>query len=390
MTCSVQKVGDGRYRVRVYIDGKIKSRSFPAANMREARTLSAQHEAAIRSNVAETVTRRGTVAELVDQWLEYQRGEDRSPATLYRLGSITRVINEQLGQGQRRELTAHQINQFYAALRRTQTAAATGTRPARYMTESTIHHYHRVLRSILNYGEQHDMVDVVATRKASKPKPISHEIVLPDDATMERLFSAAPDSIKMIVRVDALLGLRRGELVGLQWADLQGGVVNVRHNTIEVPGVGTVDKTPKSRRPRRVPMVGELQRELAVLRSDMERHAESCGTVLATDARVLADVLTDPTGRTPISPSWISGTWRRHCTKFGVHVRWHDLRHWFVTNGLAAGIPMRDMMEYAGHAQITTTQRYAHLEESAHESARRAIGTKAGLLALPAPVVPGA
>ena len=131
-------------------------------------------------------------------------------------------------------------------------------------------------------------------------------------------------------------------------------------------------------------MVIEVQTELAALRVAQERYAAEAGHTLADDARVLSDQHTDPTGRTPIPPAWLSSTWTRHCDSKGIHVRFHDVRHWYVTQMLAAGVPIADVMTYAGHAQIATTQGYTHLAETAHDVARSAMERKLSLMALPA------
>lgn len=383
MTGSVEKVRDGYYRVRVYVgDGKLRSKTFQAATMREARKAANGHADAILAGRDAVIAKRGTVRELVDEWFEFQQGVDRSPTTIYRLRSITARIILELGEVQRAELTAAHCNAFYATLRRAVVRKATTDRPAKLMTESTVHHYHRVLRSILTYGEKHDRVDTVVTKRASAPEPLPYEVTLPTDAEMTHLFTTAPTSVQLAIRLDAFAGLRRGELVGLRWADLQQGVAHIRNNTVSIPGQ-LIDKVPKSRRPRKIPLDETTQRLMADLRVRQESYAAECGVVLARDARVLANQLDDPTGRTPIKPTWLSDTWTRHCDSNGIHVRLHDCRHWYVTQLLAAGVPISDVMEYAGHAQIATTQRYTHLAESAHATARAALDRKSSIMALP-------
>jgi site-specific recombinase XerD len=48
-------------------------------------------------------------------------------------------------------------------------------------------------------------------------------------------------------------------------------------------------------------------------------------------------------------------------------IRFHDLRHTFATTLAAAGVPLRTIQEYLGHADLKTTQIYAHYAPSAHE-----------------------
>ncbi len=48
-------------------------------------------------------------------------------------------------------------------------------------------------------------------------------------------------------------------------------------------------------------------------------------------------------------------------------IRFHDLRHTFGTTLAAAGVPLRTIQEYLGHADIKTTQIYMHYAPSEHE-----------------------
>ena len=61
-------------------------------------------------------------------------------------------------------------------------------------------------------------------------------------------------------------------------------------------------------------------------------------------------------------------------------VRFHDLRHTFGTQMAAAGVPIRTLQEWMGHASVHTTMIYADYSPSEHENAmaERAFGTKSG------------
>lgn len=383
-------VRPGVFRARVYIgtvDGRERTRSltFEASNMREARKEATKYERQIRDGVALAQQSRGTVAELVKAWAEHR---NQSPTTGYRESSITKRIASELGHLQARDLTARDVEGFYARLRRVVVARAiepTEThpgRPERLMSESTVHHYHRVLRAILRYGKRHGYVDKVVTEDAVKPAPVRFEVVIHHDDVMERLFATAPASIQLAVGLDAMTGLRRGELFGLRWRDIRQGIVHVVNNTVTVPGQ-VIDKTTKGKRSRRVPLVEPAQRALALLRAEQEAEAERQGVKLHSDARVLADTAEDPTGRTPLHPDWLSGAWRRHCAKAGVHVRLHDLRHWYASWLLNNGVPITVVQEVLGHADSATTHKvYAHTVHGALDVAREAIARKASV-ALP-------
>ena len=66
-------------------------------------------------------------------------------------------------------------------------------------------------------------------------------------------------------------------------------------------------------------------------------------------------------------------------------IRFHDLRHTFATTLAAAGVPLRTIQEYLGHADLKTTQIYAHYAPSAHEVeiVNDAFGAQPGVVAPP-------
>lgn len=389
MSGSIQLVRPGIYRVRVYVgENKTKSRTFAAPNMREARKLAAEYEVDIRRGVTATAVERGTMAELVDMWMAHQEGQRRSPTTLYRVRPMVARIRERFGDMQVRSLTAADVDAFYAELRRVVVAAANpkkGT-PERTMGESTVHHYHRVLSAILRYGVRHDKLDIAVTTKAERPKPDKYDAPMVSDQVMQQLFATAPVPIQLAITVEAMMGLRRGELFGLRWRDLQGGMARISNNTVVVPGSPLIDKVTKGNRSRQVPVVPALQVALAALRDGQEAEAARHGVKLAPDARIMANQAEDPTGRIPHSPEWLSRAWTRHTVAAGHHVRLHDLRHWCASQMLRDGVPVNVVQEILGHASATTTMStYAHVIAGSLDHARDVLAGRGAMLGLLAP-----
>lgn len=401
MACSVQQVRPGVFRARVHLGhGKLRSKTFEAKNMTQARQKSAAIELAIREGVKREKLSAGTVATLVDDWAKNQRGLGRAETTQESNDAVLRRIKQRLGTLEVRDLTAQDVDGFYGWLRTvkqpprrkplkpladgTPRVDTRGLEPERFLSESTIHKHHRVLKSILNQAERWDRVERVITKRATAPKPQKYRAKVQTDAVMTMLFETAPPSIQIAATIDAMLGLRRGELFGLRWSDMRGGIVEISHNTVMARGK-LIDKAPKGNRSRIVPMVDSIQFVLAELRARQEADALDRGALLAADARVMADMERDPTGRTPLRPAWLSQAWSRHCRKKGYNVRIHDLRHWCATQMLQAGVPLRTVQEFLGHSSGNITNDiYGHLVEESHDVARHALQRKNQVLALPA------
>jgi len=88
-------------------------------------------------------------------------------------------------------------------------------------------------------------------------------------------------------------------------------------------------------------------------------------TVFAEDDDL---VFAHPELGTPLDRTKVTRRFQAACVAAGVRkIRFHDLRHTFATTLAAAGVPLRTLQEYLGHAEIKTTQIYAHYASSERE-----------------------
>lgn len=141
-------------------------------------------------------------------------------------------------------------------------------------------------------------------------------------------------------------GLRRGELTGLTWAD-----VNLQSNYLTVRAVSA-----KSEKTRHIPLNSEAQ---SVLRVYRRQHAGQ--------------------GRlfTVVS---VSKAWRSLMEAAGIEdFRFHDLRHTFASNLVMAGVDLNTVRELMGHSDISMTLRYAHLAPE-HKAAAVEVLSNRGFL----------
>ncbi len=176
---------------------------------------------------------------------------------------------------------------------------------------------------------------------------------------VEALLRAVPadrfaSTDRTVYLVAAMTGLRQGELVALRWSDVDWSAarIRVRRNyTRETFG------TPKSRRgSRSVPMADRVAGAL-------ERHFKTSAYQSDRDL-----VFAHPESGHPLDASALRNRYKAALKAAGLRkVRFHDLRHTFGTHCAAAGVPMRTLQEWMGHAQLQTTEIYADYAPSSHE-----------------------
>jgi integrase len=148
-------------------------------------------------------------------------------------------------------------------------------------------------------------------------------------------------------RTAAMTGLRLGELCALRWEDVDwsASAVRVQRNLV----LGEIG-SPKSRRSvRSVPMADPVA-------ADLERHFKAAGEPEGEEL-----VFPNPRNGQPLEKTGVLRRMRRALKAAGLDEshRFHDLRHTFGTTMASAGVPMRALQEWMGHADIQTTQRYA-------------------------------
>jgi integrase len=144
----------------------------------------------------------------------------------------------------------------------------------------------------------------------------------------------------------ALTGLRQGELLALKWMDVDwvAGRVRVADNFTR----GQMD-SPKSHQGRSVPMADRLARELELHRGRSRYpHEEDL-------------VFCHPTTGNVLDPSKLRKRFRQALQQAKVReITFHELRHTFGTQLAAAGVPLRALQEWMGHADAKTTEIYRH------------------------------
>ena len=172
-----------------------------------------------------------------------------------------------------------------------------------------------------------------------------------DFSDFEKLVEAAKDdgaTAKLIVLLGGEAGLRCGEIMALEWRDIDFNNRQLSVARSEWKGHITA---PKGGRVRHVPLTEQLTEALKAA-----RHLRG------------PRVICDEKGQ-PLTQKIVQVTIRRIARRAGVKPGVHILRHTFCSHLAMKGAPARAIQELAGHQDLTTTQRYMHLTPAALEAA---------------------
>lgn len=353
------------------------ARSFEANGQRDAERKARAIVAAHERRQDELAEHRGSMAELVDDWLRV-KARTNSPSTMRAYERHAERIKDRLGRVRAAELQGADIDRWYGEL------ADTGTPPAGIVV------LHRHLRAVLRFGYTRRGLPSVATDRADPGEYRAPEIHPPKPAAVLAMLGALPIESAAWARAVGMLahtGQRRGEVVGLRWADidLEDGWLTVRHSVIEPDGGGVIVRPfPKGKRSRRVPLERSAIEVLAIQRAWLD------STATPGSPWVFPDLAADTSGRTPRRPSYISQAWQRERVGLGAAGwRLHDLRHAWATMMLDRGVPLNTVQAWLGHAKASTTSDiYGHRGDAGELLGREVIREALSPADLPAPQIP--
>jgi integrase len=319
------------------------------------RTFAGKARSAVLDRIAEAVKldRQGipvpgaslTVAAFLDDWLEDRKDKMRQTAQESCERHVRLHIKPALGTRPLVKLTPQDVRKMEAAMLKAGKAA------------QTVRNVHWTLHGALDDAVKWDLVLRNVADLVDPPKATHREILTLTAAEGKRLLAAASsDRFEALFVLALTAGLRRGELLGLRWADvdLDRETLTIRREVVTVKG-GLIVQEPKTDRSRR-PLDLDL---FAVAALRRRREAAKSEGAAAPDAYLFCT-----TAHTPLNPSnlW-ARHWRPLLHRAGIDgARLHDLRHTNATMMLSSNVHPKVASERLGHSSIRLTlDTYSHV-----------------------------
>jgi integrase len=327
--------------------------------------------AAVRSakaNGAPIRVSRLTVATYLQTWLaSLTTGGAIRPTTWKTYDVAIRVhILPRIGGVLLKELTRIQVRSLYQQLDAGgRSRGATGG-----LSPKSVHNVHLCLHRALSEAVEDGLIRVNPASRAHRAPPDGPEMLYWSVAELNRfLASAASDPNLPFWRLAASTGMRRGELLGLRWrdVDLQQGRLSVRHQLVRTGGENHFGP-PKTRAGRR--SISLDPQTTAILRNIQDSQATTRST-LGTAYRHDLDLVFCRDDGSPHDPNRVAHQFAAQIARAGVRrIRFHDLRHTHATIAMAAGVHPKVMQERLGHTSIKVTlDLYSHVVPSMDEEA---------------------
>jgi len=231
---------------------------------------------------------------------------------------------------------------------------------------------HLVLTQALSQAVRWGLLAQNPASLAQPPRPRRPEPVVVDEALARRILERSRGTLVELPAAVALgTGMRRGEILGLRWGDLDDAyTVAMVRRSLQVSSGGLRFHEPKTRKSRRtVALPAFLHPYLASHRADQEARRASLA-----ESWHPGDLVIDRGDGSPVHPDSLSSRWRKFLVRSGLpHVRFHDLRHAHATLMLQKGVHPKIVSERLGHASVgITLDTYSHVLPSMQTEAVRA------------------
>ena len=366
---NIRKRKDGRWEGR-YVVGR-----DPDTGKMITKNVLGKTQAEVKEKLREAIenskqldyTKEGkyTVGQWMDEWFEaYAKVKVRPSSHQTYKGYIENHIKPNIGDIPIEKLTSLQLQKFYRRLlTEGRVPRIESENQPKGLSAKTVRNINQVISSAMDMAVKHKLILSNPTDGCELPKVEHREMHTIHAEQLGAFLREAKESgVYELYYLDLATGLRRGELLGLKWedVDLTHGVIHVRRQVYRIDGeVKEVPlKTKNAYRNISIP------KDAVEMLQEMEKH------------RISEYVFPSPSGG-PISPDSVLNMLHRVLKRAGLPaVRFHDLRHTFATLALQNGVDIKTVSGMLGHFSAGfTLDTYAHVTTAAQKEAANTMGS---------------
>ena len=305
-----------------------------------------------------------TVGAWMDEWFENVAKIKVRPSShqTYK-GYIDNHIKPNIGNVPLEKLTTMDLQKFYRKLlTKGRVERIESKDQPKGLSAKTVRNINQVISSAMDLAVAQKIILANPTNACELPKVEHQEMqTIPAEQLQAFLEEARATGVYEMYYIELATGLRRGELLGLKWQDIdwKNGIIKVRRQVARVDGQ-IVEAPLKTKNSYRTVTISP--QAIEVLKHQKAKTHDQY-------------VFPSPNGG-PISPDSVNNMLKRVLARAGIpKVRFHDLRHTFATIALQNGVDIKTVSGMLGHFSAGfTLDTYAHVTTAAQKEAAQTMG----------------
>ena len=313
-------------------------------------------------------TGKYTVTMWMNEWFENVAKIKVRPSShqTYR-GYIDHHITPNIGNIQLEKLTTMDLQKLYRKLlNKGRVDRIEAKQQPKGLSAKTVRNINQVISSAMDFAVAQKIIPENPCKAVALPKVEHKEMqTIPAEQLQAFLQEAKATGVYEMYYIELATGLRRGELLGLKWTDIdwQNGIIKVRRQVARVDGQ-IVEAPLKTKNSYRAVTIS--QQAIEVLKQQKAKTNDEY-------------VFPSPNGG-PISPDSVNNMLKRVLARAGIpKVRFHDLRHTFATIALQNGVDIKTVSGMLGHFSAGfTLDTYTHVTTAAQKEAADTLGNVLG------------
>ncbi len=233
---------------------------------------------------------------------------------------------------------------------------------------ATVKHYHAVIHESLEWAVKLELILFNPADRVSIPRNRQY---IPNYYTVEelrKLFACIRgDEMELLIRMVCFYGMRKSEVLGLKWSaiDFDENIFVIRHivTRTRIDGQKLIIRKDRPKRKasyRTMPLIGIFRDDLLALKKVQTENRKICGNSYNTED--IDYVFVDSLGNL-FDPERVSRHFKTIIRKNGLKpIRFHDTRHSAGSALCQNGVNMKEIQEWLGHSDFSTTANiYSHL-----------------------------
>jgi integrase len=302
-----------------------------------------------------------TLADYLTYWLSVKKLEIKPSSYVQYCSHVHAKIAPALGKVALQKLTHTHVQQFINAM------ASQQAKPG------SIRMTYAILNMALEKAVKWKYVSSNSCKGITLPRlEDSERVYLSPEQAQALLQAVAGHKLSTIITLALATGLRRGELLGLKWQDInfKEGILQVKRTLIYVNGEGHKEVEPKTKKSKRTIKVPTFA--LEALKAHRKEQWKARSEILEWEER---DLIFPNQQGGYVSFASFQRHWSQVLVQAGLpqEMHFHDLRHSAATLLLRMGIAQKVVQEILGHTTGKMTEKYLHVLPAMREDASAAM-----------------